>query len=238
MIRLHYTFLFSLKTQKVPFGILGLFLLIIGFNANLFASKAFIEADYLLNYRLFILDTITSYMLIDIIVINLVVVHAFIINWYDIQLIQRKTRLEVITSKISVLLMYTLWLVLIMILMIGIIGEIRGYDMWLFIVEYLPIAILFHCYFLMIMILFAILYQTIWQTMIPVFGFLVAFIFTSDMELSEQNQIIKLIHLFFPTIMIDREVNPGFLYGNVIVFSMILTLVVLVIKKYQTINLS
>ena len=238
MIRLHYTFLFSPKTQKVPFGILGLFSLIIGFNANLFAPKAFIEADYLLNYRLFILDTITSFMLIDIILINLVVVHAFIINWYDLQLIHRKSRIEVIASKISVLITYTIWLVLIMILMIGIIGEIRGYEMWLFVVHYLPIAILFHCYFLMIMIVFAVLYQTIWQTMIPVFGFLVAFIFTSDMEFNQQNQIIKLIHLFFPVISTNNEINPGFLYGNVFVFSMIIFLFVLIIKKYQTINLS
>ncbi len=224
ILKIHSNFLTTKKIQLVTISLILITFLVLLVQSNVgnrppdfLIHKAF----YLTEYKYTGLNILK---IISVLYSMLMCMYAFYISKYDIFLISRFSRKEIIISKIVVVLRNNL--------MFSIVLGVFYLCLWVMIDNNLEVNIiiyfltkmsLFIIYFTILFSLLVIIFDNFFIIIIPFIGYLVSNLSIDyGIKMNELNATSKLLNVIFPDLIV---INGGFeyVYGSIFVFSILLT---------------
>jgi len=235
LFKLHFYYLFSWKTIYITLG-----LVVVSIISFLIFSKFYLDVDLLLfdseYYKNQYYFESLNYIKLNIIIYNMfLVINGFSLNKYDLFLLVRRSKKQVITSKIIVLLLGNGVLITFFYSLFLIIG--------LFLTPYMNVTkndlmiffdlVIFGGVYLLIFIVVYLHSGSIYSLLIVIIGF-----FISDLTVdynalrSNASTIVKVINLVFVSIGNYQEIGYSLFYGKIYGIILLELLFIIVFLKY------
>ena len=235
MIKLHFYYLFSWKVVYV-----SLIIVLISTIIFLTFSKFYLDYDLLIfnskYYREGYYFESINYLKIVIVLYNMfLVINAFILNKYDVFLLARRTRFEVISSKVLVLIIISSILTIMLYLIFLVTGQfltpfmnISNTDMAI-----LGDLIIFSVIYLLLFISLYFYGKGLYSLLIIVVGYFISDIAIDYYEpRNSVNILSKIINFVFVNIGYYEDIGYSLYYGKIWGIILIIILFQLIIFRY------
>lgn len=236
MFKLHLNYLFSWKVIYV-----SLVLLLVSTISFLLFSRFYLEYDLLLFSSQYYLEEYyfegISYLKIVIIVFNMfLVINAFVLNKYDIFLLVRRSKIQIISSKIITLFLGSTTLIILLFLLFLITPLFLTPYMDISLVDLVIIIdlIIFGGVYLLIFIVVYLYSKTMYSLLLVILGF-----FMSDLSIdyntikNRASFIAKAINLLFINVGYYPVIGYGLYYGKIYGIILMEIMFIIILIKYK-----
>lgn len=201
-------------------------------NAELLFDKAYYYNEYYM-------ESLNLAKMMIVLFNFVLVTNSFVFNKYDYFLITRKSRKEVIISKVFILLILSILYTFIIMFMFFLIPlfltpYMRIFDFF----DITKLMMVFSVYYLTLFIFFIIIFKHIYILFFSFSGYLISFL-SSELLIkkSETSFFNSFISVFFPDIINYYVYGYDFLYGSIFVMSLTIILLLVIIKNYTTFDI-